>query len=309
MIFDPNQTEFPSKHHERVWTYGRKIVPFEISTAEITDKEMLEGLRQIYDFTAESYKHVYENLDKYLDVIKSRSFPHTAAITEYKITYFHIFGTTPEFSSTNWPFQVDENKYPLFAKYNALFYTACKKRKVYVDQYISYCNFKVFNKRLSMKIEDTIRPFPEKDKAFALELHNYLAAKGIKPRLFAYGDMLYEYNKHDVFSIQAAAYFDVTVYMRKTYTAVLGIIQSLPNKSDLLKYITDNMRYCKSCASPDTQKNKCIDRLKRISSGEQNVICQYELRIRGNREKSSYSFEKELGMIKQILDLHLSQII
>jgi len=69
MFFDLNQTEFKSELHRIIWAMGRQVVPFEISTAEITDNEMLEGLRQIYDFTNEHYKNVYDIPYVYLDII------------------------------------------------------------------------------------------------------------------------------------------------------------------------------------------------------------------------------------------------
>jgi len=64
--FDPNQTEFPSPAHQYIWQLAQNIIPFETSTADIADTDLLHGLRQVYDCMGDYFSLMYENPALYL---------------------------------------------------------------------------------------------------------------------------------------------------------------------------------------------------------------------------------------------------
>ena len=65
MLFDKNQTEFPSAVHRRIWTWGRLYVPPEISLADIHDARR-EAFLDLYNWTADLYTDMYEHPEAYL---------------------------------------------------------------------------------------------------------------------------------------------------------------------------------------------------------------------------------------------------
>jgi hypothetical protein len=339
MGFDIYQTEFPTKTHEKIWRAAVLMYPFEMSTDGITDKALLEGFRQVYDFTAEYYLHVYNNIGEYEQAIReihvlSDEQDGAANIISF---IFSLYLRAVHTSITNeWLINDSENdrkidnmldltaaagmrytyeggllkiwneKYTSFIKYFSVYCEALVKRKSYVTHRITSCNFKSFTKK-GMKVDDAIRAYPDADKAAALKIHNYLTEKGIKPRLSSYSDMAYEYKKELVLYINCSPRFDVVLHTRSTYKTITKQIAGLPNETELRIFMRDKLNYCVSCASPNTQKTKCIDRLRRISLGEENVVCRHDLIVKNDGKNGCIS-ETEIEMILQILDLHISAI-
>lgn len=69
MIFDKNQSEFPSDFHREIWWWGVGLVPPDVSlTNEIKSKcsdNILEGCYQWYDYFNELCADMYNHTDKY----------------------------------------------------------------------------------------------------------------------------------------------------------------------------------------------------------------------------------------------------
>ena len=288
MMFNKNQTEFPSKIHEVIWDIGCRVMPFEISTAEITDPEMLEGLRQIYDLAQQLYVDMYNNPEKYISLEIDNTWTASDYVAE------HLKNPV-----------IDRAKYPLYEKYFRLFEAASIKRKVYINEYLCCLNFRVLGKRVSKKIEDTVRPMSDINKAFALGLHNYMLAKGIKPRLHAYCNMRYQLNGKDVLQIDHTA----RIHMRiQNYHVLTSKIEELPNKDELYTYIKNCVRYCNLCSPDTTVKERCIKNMAKVRAGEQNVLCRGDLYIKKNFNKDEIARDIEMAMIKQLIDIRIDSL-
>ena len=300
MTFDKNQTEFPSQHHERIWEVGCKVMPLEISTAEINDAEMFEGLRQIYDAVQQLYADIYEDLEKYLSKETKVKYIYSHEDFEYLRDEFFL-----EHQKTLRQ-NIDRIKYPLFEKYYDLFEKASINRKSYISGYLLSLNFRILGKRDSKKIEDTVRPMSDINKAFAMEIHNYMLAKGIKPRLHAYCNMRYQLDGKDILQIDHSA----QIYMRilQNYGVLTSKVEELPNKNELHAFINKCIRYCNLCSRDDTTKPRCIKNMAKVRAGEQNVLCRGDLYIKRNYNNGDPARDAEMAIIKQLIDIRIDSL-
>lgn len=367
MIFDGKQTEFPSEIHEHIWALGKRIVPFEISTAGFTDKEMLEGFRQIYDFTVELFTDMYKDPDKYKIsfgkkiILENHSFVVCEG-SRYALFIHHYLGgfafhlgknkkimlannnwiIKPEYMYEDWEkdfFEIFEliepigifyennsdgtitlksSRYPLFFKYLIMFVEAGAKRKMGVSDYVNSCDFRVLNKQRKTTIDDMVRNLSESNKALVLELHNHLISKGIKRKLRGNNCHDYSCKNENVLRIQNdprehnSMYLDFRVSIGNSqndekFKFMLSEIETLPDKDNLLKYISDNINCCTLCGGHRVQQcggNKWEEFL-----GEQKLFCwAFGLSIRRNSIRGIYDNEHDIKMLKQILDLRIKAI-
>lgn len=64
-IFDPNQKEFKNDTQREVWKLGVRVVPLEVSLADITEPETRAGCEQIYAYTMELLTDMYHHTEDY----------------------------------------------------------------------------------------------------------------------------------------------------------------------------------------------------------------------------------------------------
>ena len=181
MHFDVNQAEFPSEIHQAVWAVGKSVIPFEISTAEITDQDLMEGLAQVYRFSLDLYTDMYRNPEKYELLYGRNCMISTGNVTAFhRMLYTLIHTDKATLKENDWEVQIQKaevkhqldlllpmgivyesrdevltiksEKYPLLLKYFYLCYEASQKRKVNCLSYIVSCDFRIFNKRLFKRV-------------------------------------------------------------------------------------------------------------------------------------------------------------
>ena len=67
MIFDKNQTEFPSEKHKTIWYCGVLVLPEELSLSDkvkaLLDTELFESCKQMRLFILHSLSEMYDNLE------------------------------------------------------------------------------------------------------------------------------------------------------------------------------------------------------------------------------------------------------
>jgi len=332
MTFDSNKTEFNSEIHEMVYALGRRIVPFEISTAEISDKDMLEGLRQVYDFTVELFSDMYADPKKYrlTDGVLAGDFHQylfnigrrQARVVNnnwaVEASDVDILGPLAPmgiyYESKNGSTTIKSSKYPLFLK---CFYMCCKaseKRKVNCWEYIVFCDFRIFNKRISLKLEDLTRALSDRDKAFVLELHDHLASKGIKPTPRKYYNRILYHKKYCLLKIDIFGSIPVEFGVclgsspnDEAFKFIVQEIEKLPNKEELLTYIVDNVNYCSYCCSRKGDKS-CGGYWAELL-GERRFFCPwFALTKRGKKNPSKVYNDHEINILKQFLDLRIKAI-
>jgi len=359
MLFTQPQTELSSKIHERIYALGRKIVPFEISTAEIVDKEMLDGLRQVYDFTIELLTDMFKDPMKYKLGEKRARIRNGKQTFEVETTpelfiYWTILGypyhsasngrgyewiinrtelTKPQlphfeehkyvldmlshmgisYNDENGVRVITSNKYPLLPKYLHMFGEACNKRKVYICDYVMSCDFRVFNKRYVKIVDDTMRIFSDNDREIAYAVHNHLAAKKIKPTLKGFRVVEYKYRDKPLLEICGDFPLNFIIALGKNtenqqYKTLITEIEKLPNKDELLTYIAENIGICNKCSHnyPNGKPNPCFREMEFF--GKKQKLCGFNLNKAKNKNRANGYTERDVDLLKQIIDLRISTI-
>jgi hypothetical protein len=59
MIFDTNHTDFESDLQRKIWSYGIRVIPLERTLTEITDNELLNGCKQVYELYSLMLEEMY----------------------------------------------------------------------------------------------------------------------------------------------------------------------------------------------------------------------------------------------------------
>ena len=204
MIFDVNQTEFKNDFQKQIWTFGKSVLPLEVTLVGIEDPETREGFTQVHQFIHDVLEDMYNNPD---DDEARKGFGHYVT---YAIKEFVSEGNFDE-SGLRW--LVPENKIKnnkfiekqqSFMKYLKKFGFSCSDEGVFSNEksplllkywyrmynkrtkstewvnYIWECDFRVFTKEKRRTIEDLLRTLPDKNRPKFQELHDYAISKGAK---------------------------------------------------------------------------------------------------------------------------------
>jgi hypothetical protein len=344
MLFDVNQTEFQSEIHRAIWAIGKSIVPFEISTSELVEPDFINGLRQVYDFSIDLLSAMYENPGNYELMDGKNCLHRTGRVTSFHGFLFNLIHSQKvQLNGNDWLVKTEqindfhkldllipmgvlyENdhgvttiksmKYPLFLKYFYLCYEASLKRKVNCFSYIASCDFRIFNKRFGLKLDDIIMTLSDRDKAFVLELHNHLISKGIKPKPRKYySRVTYEYNKQFVMNTEILGstylFFQVSLGKNqwdKAYDYIVNRIENSPDRDEPIAYIVKNITCCNLCFGSKTLKNRC-DRWGEIYGNRRLLCFEFCLSNKKKSERNIIYTDYDIKMLKQFLDLRIEAI-
>jgi hypothetical protein len=342
MIFNKNQSEFESNIHKAVWAAGKSVVPFELSTAEITDPGLLEGLRQVYDFTLDILSDMYNAPDKYELQYGENCLSGNGSVTSFH-SYLCSMAEKVQLIDNYWSVDSDQiknyhkldllssmgityknngnetkiisEKYPLFLKYYYLCYEASLRRKVNCFNYVMSCDFRIFNKKFGRKLNDTLIVLSDRDKAYALELHNYLLSRGIKNKPCQYYNRItYEYKNQFVMNIEilGSTYLFFQVSLGKNindpaYGFIVNEIEKESDKEELQKYIAENITCCNMCFAHKTLKKRC-GRWADIF-GRRRLLCfEFCLSNKKKSERNIIYSDYDIRMLKRFLDMRIKAI-
>jgi len=294
MQFDPNQTDFPSPRHRAIWDEGRRIVPLEVSLADIEDTEMLEGCTQIFSWTQECFAALYADPYRF------------AGKTPRDI--FRLLGKTGEN-----PDIVDHQEYPLFSKYFKLLYGAADKRKVNRLDYLACCDFRVLAPKYQRSFDDLLRTLPDSLKAYALEMNEHARTKQAKlePHKY-YCHFRYKYKKEDLMLLRRNSWRRTPLDIAIPYGDLerfLAIAEAQPDKDALVSYIQRELCACDACNGKKKAADRCskqwvdIDGVWRLPALCHRDISKWKASKR-NLEYSDY----DIQMLKRMMDIRVIQI-
>jgi len=205
MIFDPNQTEFANDCQRTAWQLGIHIVPPEVSLADVKDKETHEGCMQIYNCLMEMLTDMYNHTEGAEEPIGYNTFYLLWLITGIKTApfkkdieaYAHflqkasLYGFTYDVNKNTW----ENDRYPLLCDYFLRFADLAKKPKRNTG-YRERLDFRLFAKRYILTFDDLLRPLPDKEREYFLELRGYVLSKGMKEEMVEAGSFRYVYKNH-----------------------------------------------------------------------------------------------------------------
>lgn len=221
MTFDVNQTEFISDFQREVWKLGIRVVPLEVSLADITDPETREGCKQVYQCTMEILADMYRNPTEYhtaqpLDYVLwvlmwatgKRSVP--AHVKKRKGLYEQMLEKMQRFGFIFDGENFVNTRYPLFMKYWSL-----------LPECPQYCDFRPLapNYKRAKTLDDLLRPLPDQLKIYFHELYDYALDKGAKRMAYnPYKPYCFVHKKKHVLIFDNIGMFVAVPYMNQ-YTS------------------------------------------------------------------------------------------
>ena len=327
MIFDVNQTEFPSKSHKEVWQIGKAVLPLKVTLFGIDDPETREGCTQIYNWTQDYLEALYNNpeqfegrnpsgmfhlLDDFMEnaiiadegiIIQTKrhekpKYPHKAYLDDFAQAGLRLENR----EDTNY---LICEKYPLFGKYLKLFYDAANNYKQRT-QNLMLNDFRVFTKPYKRTFDDLLRTLSDKNKVYFTEMHEYAIKKRAKLDSAKYCDTYsYLYKNNSVLSLDQRACILVPYSLKgnagNALESLLSEIKKHADKDEIIAYIQKEIVLCVSCAN-----TSCNGRRVEVE-GKSRLICVCDSIGKMRKPTQNYT-DDDILLLKRILDIRFAQI-
>lgn len=271
MVFDLNQTEFSSDYQRIIWQFGTHIMPLDVSLADVDDPEIREGCMQIYDCTMEILADMYKHPEDYKERPRWYTGDYLAWLVngnkpmkKHSEEFMRYTQVIPRFG-----FSYDEDlnawtneRYPLFCEYFPRLVSLAKERKQNLGGYLDRRDFRLFTKRITLTLDDLLRPLSDTNRVYALELHIYALAKGMKvemkdPYTFRYVyKKLYSLEIHNnPFGILIPYRLDNGKYVPRQFERFLEIAENQPDADEIVRYIQGVFAYATAATVQKRQMN------------------------------------------------------
>ena len=345
MEFDKNQTIFESADQKKIWKVGRKILPFDITSVYITDPEMLEGCKQIYEFTMEWYGNMFANPEIYKTnrncYLSSEHFWHlirtnanvSMSGNDWVVKDKNNHITAPSFFSVYDPLVrhgltyeiIDKNtavfrneKYPLLLKYYKMFIEKCAKHPTGGYTFVYFCDFRIFKKGYKISLEDATLYRSDKDRNTFSLLENYLKERGCNFSVDNFLCINVTYKNENIMGIGIFPYKaegDLSRVMinlnNKTNNGIdeyiIKRIEESPDKDEMINFIQRNINCCNACGGKKHYTKRC-GRWTDVF-GRRLMLCGYYLakRIKKNIETIEYT-DYDMEMFKRVIEMRIDKI-
>ena len=323
MLFDPNQTEFSSEYQRIIWQFGTHIVPLTVSLADVEDEETREGCMQIYDCTMEMLADMYNHPDEYTEHPRRHTGDYLTWLTtgskpmkKHSDEFSRFLQKIPQFG-----FEYDQDlnawsneRYPLFNEYFPRLVSLAKERKGNIDGYLDRRDFRLFAKRITLTLDDLLRPLSNTDRAFALDLHEYALGKGMKVEKRAYG-FSYVYKKlgslsllNNPFCVRVNYRLHRSGHVHDQFERFLSIAEEQPDADNLVKYIQGGIAVCgrRDCAR---KASGLCDKWLNIHGARRRAsMCHTEISKYRRGSKNLAYTDEDIQMLKRMIDIRIAQI-
>jgi len=329
MKFDPNQQEFTSETHFRVWQKGIHIVPPEISLADVTDEKIRAGCMQIYNCMMEIYTDAWNHPDEWshalilsLDGFWRLTLHGGNRYVKWDETNNRILQNLSRigFVYDKESIELFNSRYPLFCKAYAEFAHLYKKRKQNMGGYFSALDFRLFAKRMILDFDDFLRPLSDAVQTYFISLREYALSKGMKEDKVNTGFFRYDYNKDrgknrclELINNARPWYTPRASVPFGRFENFMEITENQPDADALVEYISEKFNFCDGCAANESS---------RAREKEKKKCGFYEVEIRGKKVLSctagkittwKYTKQRSVGdadipMLKRMMDIRMAQI-
>jgi len=255
MRFDVNQTDFPSEFQRDIWQRGIKVMPLEISLTGIDDPDTREGLTQVYNFTLDLFRDMYDNPEKYKpdnykDINTMENFLRTAISGQFDDSRLNLLASTGYSRSGDG--NIINDKYPLLLKYASDFISLVFKKTPKAPGknwgIILKCDFRCFSKVKTRGIEDLLYTLSDQNRVCFKELHDYVTAKGAKkePGRYRYKHK----NEHIIcFDWEPSILISYRLKNGNSLKKFIAEVNIQPDKNELLSYIQNKTSICNHCGT------------------------------------------------------------
>jgi len=347
MYFDRNQTEFPSAIHRAIWAVGKNIIPFEKSTAEIKDPEILEACKQVYTFSMKLYSTMYAHPERFhlsygrnylqangavtsfirelASFFQSRSCSFekntvtlTPSICDEKgyatIQHLTLLGITLT-NKDNCTVLYSEQYPDLFHGFKLLF-DGSLRRKVNCEFYYIACDFSVILPRYRRTPEDKWLTLSDKEKRHAMELHLFLKEHSIKPEPHAYFErVVYRYKKETILVSEGTIYPFFQVWLGKNIhdPAYLHLVHLIEESHDpkyiqeMQAYIADQLTACNACYGSKRYDKRC-GYFADVFGHRRRLCFEFCLSKKKKNEQNKAYSDYDIDMLKRFIELRIRTI-
>lgn len=339
MIFDINQTEFPTARHKAIWNEGRQVVPLDVSLADIAALEMKEGCTQIYNWTREYFEQIYKDpaqfsgytphgMFRLLDiaakkttveggglVVTGRKYKQMLSSSEKHLSDFPLVGLEITGGDTK---LLTNKKYPLFCKYLKLFSDGAYRKPLNSLMYILYNDFRVLAPKYIRTFDDLLRVLPDKIKDYATEAQEYVLAKGAELENHkAYGQFRYKYKGRYLLVLQRNNYRHTPLDIAVPYGPIekyKELIENQPDRDEIVMYVKKEINVCDTvCVAGIVAglepHGYCGKSARDIFGDDKNISLCYQSisKWTAAADNSEYT-DYDIKMLKRLIDIRLSQL-
>jgi len=335
MRFDPNQTDFPSPRHRAIWDEGRRIVPLEVSLADVADPGMREGCTQIYNWTREYFARIYEDpspfagqtpfgMFRLLDdvaedaditgeglVFGLKKYRQLLNLRKYHLRDLPLVGLEivdgPGYKT------LVNKSYPLFCKYFKLFYEAAYRKKVNRSDYLACNDFRVLAPKYNRTLDDLLRVLPDTLKAYAAGMNEYALEKGAKLESHRYYAFFrYKYKKETLLMLKQNWWRYTPLDIAVPYgglEAFLVLAEAQPDGEELIAYIQKELCACDACDGRKKAGQRCGEEWVNIRGvWRLPALCHRDIsKWKASKRNLKYS-DYDIQMLKRMIDIRVMQI-
>lgn len=158
---------------------------------------------------------------------------------------------------------------------------------------------------------------PVKEQKYALDMHDYLLSKSIKPRKNnrSYANFEYWFKGSRVMYLRENSYLkrplDIAIPygLKGNYDDIGSFIEICSNESDsqiMIQYVIDNACYCDLCGDG---RNDCNFWKEFAGVRRKMALCHYDIsKWKAPKTKSVYT-DDDLHWLKRLVDVRVNQIL
>jgi len=175
-------------------------------------------------------------------------------------------------------------------------------------------------KRIKPTLDDLLRPLPDTEQAYFLELHQYAIAKGMKVKIENEAYFRYAYKKLYSLVLRTNPTRIIVPYELKNipdkFERFLEIAENQPDADALIKYMQDSIGVCDGCAA------NVVSRERDKKKGIKKSCGYYWVDIRGAKQLSCFAStinkyrygkdtiytDEDIQLLKRMVDIRIMQI-
>lgn len=338
MKFDKNQKTFENYMQERIWEYGTRLVPLDITLPYVSDT-LRDSCIDLYNFNSNLLEDMYHHYDEYglapdyeKDSINDKKrvdfyfyylkgltnlvgdqckmptkkyMAHAKKFNQKSIDALSRHGLKVEINDDITT--VSNTVYPkMFAAIEEVNKAGFSNYKVNCSSYYIHCDFRALMK-YNRTYKDLFHVLSDKDRSIAEALHQYAAERNIKPVNCTYFHRVeYKLKGKIVFIMDLADknYLKINIGFANLHSApydhICSQIEGYDDADTFKKFCLKHLaKYCQNCNPACQNKTKPKDEI----FGRKVIICSDKLFIRITNPD-----EQDLGYLSRLMDLRADLI-
>jgi hypothetical protein len=163
---------------------------------------------------------------------------------------------------------------------------------------------------------DWVDTLPEKEKIYALDMHEYISTKNIKPRMYNKENFQYWFKGNRIMYLRKNSCRHTPLDIAIPYglkgrygdiDSFIAMCSDENNKSELITYIINNICCCDRCGN---RPNNCGGQWREFAGVRRKISgCHHEI-TKWKAPKAKLNYENDdLYWLKRLVDVKIRQIL